>query len=218
MAAFGPKNWDRILKFGLQLLIVVIFKEYEENLRLDIIDLHFYLHINSENTGKYYFFSFEFNYLKLIRHDFKFLLPHKSCNDIDIFIHHPVWPSWKGQNIKLMKISQVRYQIIGFSCSDSILIRYLQNFGRNRKCWLNLPPEILVRKKSAGKDIHYLHKIHFVILPYMDQKENQNMSEINTPLKKSAKWHLISIFTLCLGVFFLNTLHMSLQPRKVRSC
>ena len=48
-----------------------------------------------------------------------FLLPNKSSADIDTYIQPLFWPPFdndfkNGQNIKSMKVSHVRYQIIGF--------------------------------------------------------------------------------------------------------
>ena len=43
-AAFGPNNWDIRLKFCIQPLIVIIYKDHEENFRSEVIDLHFDLH------------------------------------------------------------------------------------------------------------------------------------------------------------------------------
>ena len=52
--AFGPNNWDRRLKFCLQSLVFVIYIDHEEHSRSEVIIL---TSINSENTGKYHFFT-----------------------------------------------------------------------------------------------------------------------------------------------------------------
>ena len=54
-AAFAPKNWDKRLKFCMQPLILVIYVDHEDNLRSEVIDLHFDIQ-NAENMGKYHFF------------------------------------------------------------------------------------------------------------------------------------------------------------------
>ena len=43
-APFGPKKWDRRLKFSMQPLILVVYMDHEENLRSEVIDLHLDLH------------------------------------------------------------------------------------------------------------------------------------------------------------------------------
>ena len=55
-AAFGPKNWDRRLKYCMQPLILVVYTHHEENFRLEVIDLYFDLH-DFRKYGKIPLFS-----------------------------------------------------------------------------------------------------------------------------------------------------------------
>ena len=62
----------------MQPLNVVIYKDHEENLRSEVIDLHFDLHELSK-YGKIPLFSLLFNYYKLISSDmFSYFCYHIS--------------------------------------------------------------------------------------------------------------------------------------------
>ena len=90
-AAVGPNNWHRRLKFCMQPLIVVNYKDHEENLRSEDIDLYFDQH-ELRKYGKIPIFYSNSNIISWSDMFSYFLLPHMSCVDIDTYIQPPYWP------------------------------------------------------------------------------------------------------------------------------
>ena len=133
-AAFGPNNWDRKLKFGMQPLIVVIYMDMKK--MWDQRSLTCILtSMNLENTWKYHFL--QSNSIIQVNSDlFPIFLPLNSSTDIDTYIRPPFWPAFNNNPCRWLQTLYAKFQP---SISNIRTKRSRTKFGVT-KCWIGPPP------------------------------------------------------------------------------